>query len=81
MLRASEDGYGARADVLPLGLRAGVPATAAFVDTAEVLRAEHPVLADQCEEPSALLMPQRQWPSAKPVGFTRLDHSYASLVD
>jgi len=81
MLKVAADGYGARADVLPLGLRAGVPADAAVVDTAEVLRQFDPKLAEQCEEPSSLLIPSDQWPGTLPRGLKRLDRTYAALVD
>ena len=60
MLRVSTDGYTSCAGVLPLGLRAGVPGAAAAVDAAEVLRTFDPVVAEQCEDPAALLLPVEQ---------------------
>ena len=69
MLRVAADGYSSNAGVLPLGLRAGVPDTAAVVDTAAVLRHFDPIVAEQCENPAALLLPLAEWPEKKPMGL------------
>ena len=62
-------------------MRAGVPTSAATVDTAQVLRELGPALARQCEEPEALLLPQRCWPTFKPKGFQMVDTTYPQLIE
>ena len=46
----------------PLGGRGGVPATAAGVDLAGLLRPSRPQVADQVTHPSALLLPASERP-------------------
>eukprot|EP00974_Lingulodinium_polyedra_P081932 7931988-Lingulodinium_polyedra.AAC.1 len=56
-----------RQRTLPLGARAGTPATAATVDLAAALDARRPVEAQQVRNPSAVLLP----PAERPVVLKR----------
>ena len=65
---------------LPLGLKAGVPASAGAVNLARVLSGFDPSTAEQVIEPSKLLLPPGQRPTTRTRTFTRLGPDYPELV-
>ncbi len=80
-LRAENTGYlSAARTALPLGERAGVPDSAAGVDTAAVLADFNPQLAEQCEEPEALLRGIETAVGSKVKPFSCLDRTYPALI-
>ena len=58
---------------LSLGMRAGVPAVAAQVNTAETVRRVCQLIAKQIEEPQGLLLPVAERPTVLPRPFVRTD--------
>ena len=81
LLRLHLNDYREHPGVKPLGVRAGLPDSAATVDASAVLRDWDPLLSRQCEDPELLLLP----PEARPtVGRRRcvvLDSTYSQLID
>ena len=65
---------------LPLGERAGTPATAATVDLAHVLDRSRPDLARQVRNPSSLLLKPPERPRTLNRPFTYLHKSYPTYV-
>ena len=63
-----------------LGLRGGVPATAATVDTAAVVEATLPTIADQIRNPSSLLLPLAERPLLLRRSHLHLDKTYGSYM-
>eukprot|EP00974_Lingulodinium_polyedra_P045172 4332792-Lingulodinium_polyedra.AAC.1 len=57
------DDYRGAPHVLPLGLRAGVPDTAATADVASILEASHPVPALLARDPRAALLSEDEQPA------------------
>ena len=67
--------------VRPLGSRAGLPRTAAVVDAAAELRDFDPVLAEQCESPEALFLPDNRLPKAARRRCVIVDKTYDKFID
>jgi len=66
--------------VLALGVRGGVPDTAADVPLSAHLEEHFPVMAKQVVRPDALLLPSNRRPRRVKRGYTWLSHSYPELV-
>ena len=81
ILRVDFGDYRGLSAVRPLGVRAGVPESAATVDAAALLSDWDPVLASQCEDPSALLLPLSKRPEMNRKKCVYLDKSYPQLVE
>ena len=79
-LRLVGSDYEANAEVLPLGVRAGVPARAAQVDTLQVLSEDYPSLALKCRDPSALLREPLTFEEQPGPPFAHLHSSYPELI-
>ena len=75
--RYSGDGRPSR----PFGLRAGVPSKAACGEVASLPHDWDPRLAEQCENPDALLKDPSQWPAALVRPFAHVDRSYPDLIE
>jgi hypothetical protein len=65
----------------PLGLRGGVPTAAAKVDTASMVEALHPKLANQIRNPSSLLLPVSARPAKLRRPHTHLDATYGEYLN
>jgi len=74
---ASYDRFGY---IMPLDARAGVPDSAARVDTESVLRRHYPHLADCAHDPSQVLFDSTGMPASLPRPFIRVGKDYDLLV-
>ena len=72
--------YGETKQVLPLGLRAGVPPSAASADTAAILERVDKEMAEQVRRPGAILLPPLGRPEKLPRPFVRKDSTYPEYV-
>ena len=79
-LRSVRGDYAPRPHTLALGMRAGVPAAAARVNTAEVVRRVCETTARQIENPQTLLLPVADRPKVLPRPFVRTDATYPGWV-
>lgn len=74
-------GYNKFGYVLPVSLKAGLPPSAAVVDTTTLVAEVDEILAHQCEEPSALLLDSDEWPESLPPPFVKAGPDYETVLD
>ena len=79
-LRSVKGEYVPRPHTLALGMRAGVPAAAARVNTAETVARVNVGIARQLENPRDLLLPVCERPEKPPRPFVRTDATYPLWV-